>query len=170
MTHPIPQHVVVQGLSCLQPDAFLWVFIRQKQPIVIGCRKETQILSESLEVCFLAYIHMWIFSHYIELLLSQALALEGTFKICALASLSMLTRSVGLWMINACFNTYICSKHIRLHTSKCHHWEKWTNSYVETSQSQRHWLQLFLNVKWLTWWLSNTERKSCCWNSLCNKT
>lgn len=34
--YPIAKHVVVQSLPSLQPDPFLWVFIREEQPKIIG--------------------------------------------------------------------------------------------------------------------------------------
>lgn len=34
--YPIAKHVVVQSLPGLQPDSFLWVFIREEQPKIIG--------------------------------------------------------------------------------------------------------------------------------------
>lgn len=35
-TYPITKHVVVQRLPSLQPDPFLWVFIREEEPKIIG--------------------------------------------------------------------------------------------------------------------------------------
>lgn len=73
-------------------------------------QKETEMLSESLQVCFLAYMHMWILGHHRAIIVSSTCA---GCEICALATLSMLIRSVGLQVI--------CSNLIRLHISKCDH-------------------------------------------------
>lgn len=91
VTHPIPQHVVVQGLSCLQPNAFLWVFIGQKQPVVIGCRSKHRV---SHWMCvFLAHSPPAPSEQLPQPLSFEVLVHDITFNKRERASLSMLMDS-----------------------------------------------------------------------------